>query len=302
MSAGLLLGAMALDAVMGEPRWLWSRVPHPAVLMGRLIGWADIRFNTGPRWHNGVLVVMGLVAGAALLGVVIEALPLGWLWSLIGGAILLAQKSLVQHVQAVADGLRYGVGEGRRAVAMIVGRDTREMDEPAVARAAIESAAENFSDGVIAPAFWYLVGGLPGILVYKIVNTADSMIGYRTPRHEEFGWAAARLDDVLNWVPARITACLIALAFWSGRAVDVVRQDAGLHRSPNAGWPEAAMAGVLDVALSGPRSYHGQSRDFPWVNGSGERQIGVAEIERAISVLWRVWAVVAAFTLVLALF
>lgn len=302
MSAGLLLGAMALDAVMGEPRWLWSRVPHPAVLMGRLIGWADMRFNTGPRWHNGVLVVMGLVAGAALLGVVIEALPLGWLWSLVGGAILLAQKSLVQHVQAVADGLRYGVGEGRRAVAMIVGRDTREMDEPAVARAAIESAAENFSDGVIAPAFWYLVGGLPGILVYKIVNTADSMIGYRTPRHEEFGWAAARLDDVLNWVPARITAALIALAFWSGRAVDVVRQDAGLHRSPNAGWPEAAMAGVLDVALSGPRSYHGQSRDFPWVNGSGERQIGVAEIERAISVLWRVWAVVAACTLVLALF
>jgi len=302
MSAGLLLGAMALDAVMGEPRWLWSRVPHPAVLMGRLIGWADIRFNTGPRWHNGVLVVMGLVAGAALLGVVIEALPLGWLWSLIGGAILLAQKSLVQHVQAVADGLRYGVGEGRRAVAMIVGRDTRAMDEPAIARAAIESAAENFSDGVIAPAFWFLVGGLPGILVYKIVNTADSMIGYRTPRHEEFGWAAARLDDVLNWVPARITAALIALAFWSGRAVDVVRQDAGLHRSPNAGWPEAAMAGVLDVALSGPRSYHGQSRDFPWVNGSGERQIGVAEIERAISVLWRVWALVAAFTLVLALF
>jgi adenosylcobinamide-phosphate synthase len=302
MSAGLLLGAMALDAVMGEPRWLWSRVPHPAVLMGRLIGWADMRFNTGPRWHNGVLVVMGLVAGAALLGVVIEALPLGWLWSLVGGAILLAQRSLVQHVQAVADGLRYGVGEGRRAVAMIVGRDTREMDEPAVARAAIESAAENFSDGVIAPAFWYLVGGLPGILVYKIVNTADSMIGYRTPRHEEFGWAAARLDDVLNWVPARITASLIALAFWSGRAVDVVRQDAGLHRSPNAGWPEAAMAGVLDVALSGPRSYHGQTRDFPWVNGSGERQIGVAEIERAISVLWRVWAVVAACTLVLALF
>lgn len=302
MSAGLLLGAMALDAVMGEPRWLWSRVPHPAVLMGRLIGWADMRFNTGPRWHNGVLVVMGLVAGAALIGVVIEALPLGWLWSLVGGAILLAQKSLVQHVQAVADGLRYGVGEGRRAVAMIVGRDTREMDEPAVARAAIESAAENFSDGVIAPAFWYLVGGLPGILVYKIVNTADSMIGYRTPRHEDFGWAAARLDDVLNWVPARITAALIALAFWSGRAVDVVRQDAGLHRSPNAGWPEAAMAGVLDVALSGPRSYHGQSRDFPWVNGSGERQIGVTEIERAISVLWRVWAVVAACTLVLALF
>lgn len=302
MTAWLLLGAMALDAVMGEPRWLWSRVPHPAVLMGRVIGWCDARFNVFPQWHNGVLVVMALVAGAGLLGAVIEALPLGWLWSLIGAAILLAQKSLVQHVQAVADGLRYGVGEGRRAVAMIVGRDTSGMDEPAVARAAIESAAENFSDGIIAPAFWYLVGGLPGILIYKVVNTADSMIGYRTPRHEDFGWAAARLDDVLNWIPARITAGLIALAFWSARSLDVIRQDARLHRSPNAGWPEAAMAGVLDVALSGPRSYHGETRDYPWVNGSGNPDIGVAEVEAAISVLWRVWAAFAALTLVLALF
>lgn len=302
MTAWLLLGAMALDAVMGEPRWLWSRVPHPAVLMGRVIGWCDAEFNRFPRWDNGVLVVMALVAGAGLLGVIIEALPLGWLWSLIGAAILLAQKSLVQHVQAVADGLRYGVGEGRRAVAMIVGRDTSGMDEPAVARAAIESSAENFSDGVIAPAFWYLVGGLPGILIYKAVNTADSMIGYRTPRHEDFGWAAARLDDVLNWIPARITAGLIALAFWSARSLDVIRQDARLHRSPNAGWPEAAMAGVLDVALSGPRSYHGETRDYPWVNGSGTSDIGVAEVEAAISVLWRVWAAFAALTLVLALF
>jgi adenosylcobinamide-phosphate synthase len=302
MTAWLLLGAMALDAVMGEPRWLWSRVPHPAVLMGRVIGWCDARFNVFPQWHNGVLVVMALVAGAGLLGAVIEALPLGWLWSLIGAAILLAQKSLVQHVQAVADGLRYGVGEGRRAVAMIVGRDTSGMDEPAVARAAIESAAENFSDGIIAPAFWYLIGGLPGILIYKVVNTADSMIGYRTLRHEDFGWAAARLDDVLNWIPARITAGLIALAFWSARSLDVIRQDARLHRSPNAGWPEAAMAGVLDVALSGPRSYHGETRDYPWVNGSGNPDIGVAEVEAAISVLWRVWAAFAALTLVLALF
>lgn len=302
MTAWLLLGAMALDAVMGEPRWIWSRVPHPAVLMGRVIDWCDQRFNIFPQWHNGVLVVMGLVAGAGLLGVIIESLPLGWLWSLIGGAILLAQRSLVSHVQAVADGLRYGVGEGRRAVAMIVGRDTSGMDEPAVARAAIESAAENFSDGVIAPAFWFLVGGLPGILIYKVVNTADSMIGYRTPRHEDFGWAAARLDDVLNWVPARITAGLIALAFWSERAVDVIRQDARLHRSPNAGWPEAAMAGVLDVALSGPRSYHGETRDFPWVNGSGAREIGVSEVDASVAVLWRVWAAFGALTLVLALF
>lgn len=301
MTPILLLGAMALDAVMGEPRWLWGRVPHPAVLMGRVIGWADARFNVAPRRDNGVLLVLSLVAGAGALGLLIAALPLGWLWSLVGAAILLAQKSLVVHVQAVADGLRYGVGEGRRAVAMIVGRDTGDMDRPAVARAAIESAAENFSDGVVAPAFWFLIGGLPGILIYKVVNTADSMIGYRTPRHEQFGWAAARLDDVMNWVPARITAGLIALAFWSARAVEVIRSDAGLHRSPNAGWPEAAMAGVLDVALSGPRSYHGQVRDFPWVNGSGAQEIGVAEVEAAIAVLWRVWIVIAGLMLILVL-
>lgn len=302
MTPLLLIGAMMLDAVMGEPRWLWSRLPHPAVLMGRAIGWCDARFNIFPRWDNGVLVVMGLVAGAGFLGVVIEALPLGWLWSLIAAAILLAQRSLVDHVQAVADGLRYGVGEGRRAVALIVGRDTGDMDDAAIARAAIESAAENFSDGVIAPAFWYLVGGLPGLLIYKVVNTADSMIGYRTPHHEQFGWAAARLDDALNWIPARITAGLIAAACWSARAVEVIRADARLHRSPNAGWPEAAMAGVLDLALSGPRSYHGTVRDFPFVNGSGAHDIGVPEIERAIAVLWRAWALFGAITLVLVLF
>ena len=302
MTAWLLLGAMTLDAVFGEPRWLWSRVPHPAVLMGRVIAWADGRFNTGLRWQNGVLLVMGLVAASALLGLVIEALPLGWLWSMLGAAVLLAQKSLVQHVQAVADALRYGPGEGRRVVAMIVGRDTRDMGAADVARAAIESAAENFSDGVIAPAFWYLVGGLPGMLIYKVINTADSMIGYRTERHEAFGWAAARLDDILNVVPARITAGLIALAGWSVRALEVVRSDARLHRSPNAGWPEAAMAGALDVALSGPRSYHGTVRDYPWVNATGARGIGVAQIEAAIAVLWRGWAVVLGITLLLALF
>ncbi len=301
MTPAMLVAALLLDAVMGEPKWLWSRAPHPAVLMGRVIGWCDGRFNDGTR-ARGVLVMAGLVAGAGLLGIAIAALPLGWLWSVLIAAMLLAQRSLVTHVRAVADGLRYGTGEGRRAVAMIVGRDTSGLDAPGVARAAIESAAENFSDGVIAPAFWFLIGGLPGILIYKLVNTADSMIGYRTPRHEAFGWAAARLDDVLNWVPARATAGLIALAHWSGRAVDVTHQDARLHRSPNAGWPEAAMAGVLDVALAGPRSYHGEMRAFPWVNAGGDRDIGVAEIEAAIAVLWRVWLVFGAGVLVLVLF
>ncbi|MGR3618798.1 MAG: adenosylcobinamide-phosphate synthase CbiB [Roseovarius sp.] len=301
MSAALLIPALLLDGVMGEPKWLWSHVPHPAVLMGRLIGWCDTRFNDGAR-ARGALVLAALVLAAGLAGWLIAALPLGWLWSMLLAAILLAQRSLVTHVRAVADGLRYGVNPGRRAVAMIVGRDTSALDESGVARAAIESVAENFSDGVVAPAFWFLVAGLPGILIYKLVNTADSMIGYRTSRHEAFGWAAARLDDVLNYIPARLTAGLIALAFWSARAVDVTLQDARLHRSPNAGWPEAAMAGVLDVALSGPRSYHGEMREFPFVNAGGEREIGVAEIEAAIAVLWRVWWVILGLTGVVVLF
>ncbi len=301
MSAALLIPALLLDGVMGEPKWLWSRVPHPAVLMGRLIGWCDTRFNDGTR-ARGALVLAALVLAAGLAGWLIAALPLGWLWSMLLAAILLAQRSLVTHVRAVADGLRYGVSPGRRAVTMIVGRDTSALDESGVARAAIESAAENFGDGVVAPAFWFLVAGLPGILIYKLVNTADSMIGYRTPRHEAFGWAAARLDDVLNYIPARLTAGLIALAFWSARAVDVTLQDARLHRSPNAGWPEAAMAGVLDVALSGPRSYHGEMREFPFVNAGGEREIGVAEIEAAIAVLWRVWWMILGLTGVVVLF
>ncbi|MCF1708063.1 adenosylcobinamide-phosphate synthase CbiB [Tabrizicola sp. J26] len=286
----LLLPAMLLDGALGEPRAIWSRLPHPAVLMGRAVGWADKAFNEGEnRRRNGILTMAGLAVGAWALGKVIAELPLGPLWQVLIAAILLAQRSLVEHVQAVADALRLSLNDGRRAVARIVGRDTANMDEPAVARAAIESAAENLSDGVIAPAFWFLIAGLPGLLVYKITNTADSMIGHRTPRHEEFGWAAARFDDLLNWIPARLTAVLIAVSHgWFNP--DPIRRDAGLHRSPNAGWPEAAMAVVLDVALSGPRSYHGEKRDFPWVWPEGRREIGPTEIDAACAALWRSWA------------
>ncbi|MFV0360030.1 adenosylcobinamide-phosphate synthase CbiB [Tropicimonas sp.] len=290
-NALLLLGALALDALLGEPRWLWSRLPHPAVLMGRLIAWTDRRFNSGAhRRLKGAMVLGGLSALAALLGWGIASLPGGEALSLLLAAILLAQRSLADHVAAVARALRLCVPGGRRAVAMIVGRDTDTMDEPAIARAAIESGAENLSDGVVAPAFWFLAGGLPGILVYKLVNTADSMIGYRTPRHEAFGWAAARLDDLLNLIPARLTAGLILLGsggFGNWRAI---RRAARRHRSPNAGWPEAAMAFCLDVALSGPRSYHGRMRDFPFINPGGNRTPGPAEIDACVSALWRSWA------------
>ncbi|NCO87651.1 MAG: cobalamin biosynthesis protein [Rhodobacterales bacterium] len=287
---GVIL-AMLLDAVLGEPRWLWDRAPHPAVLMGRAIGWLDTRLNRGAQKRlAGVLALVLLLAGAWLTGALLEAL-FGILAEVVVGAILLAQRSLVQHVAAVADALRLSVGDGRRSVAMIVGRDTATMDGPAVARAAIESAAENFSDGVIAPLFWFLTFGLPGLMIYKVANTADSMIGHRTARHEEFGWAAARFDDLLNLIPARLTALLIwlarpRLADWPGLIADARR-----HRSPNAGWPEAAMARVLGVALSGPRSYGGQMRDFAHVHPEGRHDSGADDIDAAVRVLWRTWAI-----------
>ena len=284
----LILG-MLLDALLGEPRWLWSRIPHPAVLMGRLIGWCDARFNTGDHQRrDGALTMAALVLGAGLLGLLLQALPTN-LIDIIILAILLAQKSLVQHVQAVADALRLSVGDGRRSVAMIVGRDTKGMDRAAVARSAIESAAENLSDGVIAPVFWFAIAGLPGLLIYKITNTADSMIGYRTPRHEKFGWAAARFDDLLNLIPARLTALLIWAVTTRPDPRRIIRE-APLHRSPNAGWPEAAMAHGLHIALSGPRSYDGQLRDYPFVNAAGQHDLTSDDIDRALGTLWKTWA------------
>ncbi len=285
-----LVLAMILDALLGEPRWLWSRLPHPAVLMGRAVGWADRRFNTGTaRRLKGTVTMAGLVLAAGMLGGVLSAF--GPVVEIVVAAILLAQRSLVDHVAAVAGGLRQGLPEGRQAVAMIVSRDTQGMDESAVARAAIESAAENMSDGVIAPAFWFAVAGLPGLLIYKIANTADSMVGYRTPRHEQFGWAAARLDDLLNLVPARLTALLIAAPHGLLSQLRAIRADARLHRSPNAGWPEAAMARALGIALAGPRAYDGKPRDFPWVNAAGRRPLMASDIDAAIRVLWMAWAV-----------
>jgi adenosylcobinamide-phosphate synthase len=295
-----LVIALILDAALGEPKWLWDRIPHPAVLIGRVIQWADNRFNTGNnRKARGIALTTSLVIGALVIGGVISAL--GWLPEALLAAILLAQRSLADHVRAVANALRLSTTAGRIAVAQIVGRDTAAMDDPAIARAAVESAAENMSDGVIAPAFWFLIGGLPGMLAYKAVNTADSMIGYRTPRHKDFGWSAARLDDVLNLIPARLTALLIALASGQWPNWRAIRRDAQLHRSPNAGWPEAAMARSLNIALSGPRAYHGQMQDLPWVNETGQRDIGPDDIDRAVQAIWKAWAFMLAAAVIVAL-
>ncbi len=300
-TAEILLIALVLDALLGEPDWLWSRLPHPAVLMGQCVSWLEKRLNTGHgRRAKGLLAVTLLTC----LG-----LSLGWLLSLLGplveiliAAILVAQRSLVEHLRAVATGLTVSLDQGRRAVAMIVSRDTETMTGPQVARSAIESGSENMSDGVVAPAFWFLLAGLPGLLAYKMINTGDSMIGYRTPRYEQFGWATARLDDLVNLIPARLTGLLIALVGGVLRDWPAIARDAAKHRSPNAGWPESATARALGLSLAGPRSYDGEMRDFAWVNAAGAKSITGPAILRCCALLWMTWglglALLVAFTLI----
>lgn len=302
-TALILLAALLLDGLFGEPKFLWSRMPHPAVLMGRAVGWMDTRFNTGTQQkRNGIFVLVALCFGAGSIGVLLSNLPDYGIIQTIIAAILLAQKSLTQHVTAVARALRLSTGDGRLAVAQIVGRDTRDLDDSAIARGAIESAAENLSDGVIAPAFWFLLLGIPGLLIYKITNTADSMIGYMTPRHRDFGWAAARFDDLINWLPARLTALLIMLAYSVAGKWRIILRDAPLHRSPNAGWPEAAMAVALNISLSGPRSYEGEMRDFPFVHNEGRHDLTPHDIEAASTALWRAWVGLVLITASIAVF
>ena len=289
--------------MVGYPNAVYRLIGHPVTWIGRVISWCDRSWNSparpfGQRRLLGVATLLLLLALAILSGVVLTVLfdlllpPLPAL--LAGGLLastLLAQRSLDQHVLAVARGLeREGVAGGRAAVAHIVGRDTRVLDEAAVCRAAIESLAENFSDGVVAPLFWMAVAGLPGALVYKAVNTADSMIGHRTARHEAFGWASARCDDLLNLPASRLSvlwlvAAAVLLARSPRAALATVRRDARHHRSPNAGWPEAAMAGALGIRLSGPRVYGGAVAQERWV-GDGRAELTAADIRRAL-VLYR---------------
>ena len=293
--------ALALEAGVGYPDVLFRRIGHPVVWLGTLIAALDTRLNNAcddfeRRRRMGVVAIGIVVLAAALTGAVVTKLcglvigdPV--LLALLSSS-LLAQRSLHEHVRAVADALAVSLEDGRRAVAQIVGRDVSALDEAGVARAAIESLAENFSDGVVAPALFLAVFGLPGALVYKAVNTADSMIGHKSPRHLAFGWAAARLDDLLNLLPARCAAGLIALAAWllpSASATDAFRiaqRDAAHHASPNAGWPEAAMAGALGLCLGGPRAYG--SVDVAGATlGDGRREATIADIRRALALYWR---------------
>jgi adenosylcobinamide-phosphate synthase len=284
---GLLLLALVLDAVFGELPWLFRLIPHPVVVIGRLIGFFDRRLNRIERSNRsrlvrGGLTVAILVAMAALIGSAIHwaavEVPFVWFFELLVMTALIAQRSLYDHVAAVRTALiDSGLVAGREAVSHIVGRDPNALDDHGVCRAAIESLAENFSDGVVAPVLWTLVFGLPGLLVYKTINTLDSMIAHKTPRYLYFGRVAARLDDAANWIPARISGLILTLAAFIApaahpwAALKTMWSDAGKHKSPNAGWPEAAVAGALDLALAGPRRYPEMVVNDPWVGGGRAR-------------------------------
>ncbi len=302
----LTLLAAVIEAALGYPPALFLRIAHPVVWIGAFLGALDARLNRGPpllRRIAGVLTAGLLALGGLAIGAAIQtgllALPLGLLPLALLSSSLLAQRSLHAHVADVAQGLNVSLEDGREAVARIVGRDVSRLDEAGVARAAIESLAENFSDGVVAPALWMVLLGLPGALAYKAINTADSMIGHRSPRYLDFGWASARLDDVLNFPASRLAAGLLALT--AGRnartALSIALRDAGRHASPNAGWPEAAMAGALGLRLGGPRNY-GAQRVAGATFGDGRFEASREDIWRALA-LYR--GALAALWLLLAL-
>lgn len=313
----ILFLALVLDRIAGDPVWMWNRIPHPVVLFGRAISLLDRLLNDrhlpgSVRKRNGVVAITLLLASSLAAGWVIHAAlftlgALGILVEILLVAIFLAQKSLSDHVAAVADGLRSeGLEGGRKAVSMIVGRDPQALDEPGICRAAIESLAENFSDGVVAPAFWYAFLGLPGLLAYKMLNTADSMIGHKSEKYLDFGWASARLDDLANWPAARLSILLLAagaaIAKGSAAARNALRvalHDNGLHRSPNSGWPEAAMAGALDIQLAGPRIYDGTKVSEPMINGSGRGIAGAHDLTTGIAVFQGACSTLAMIALVL---
>ncbi len=302
MTVTLTLAALLIEAVVGYPDRLVRSIGHPVTWIGRLIRALERNCNSDTatparRRALGLITVLLIVSIVAVVALAIERglllLPFGLIGVGVLASALIAQRSLHEHVARVADALdKTGVTGGREAVSHIVGRDVAVLDVAGIARAAIESLAENFSDGVVAPVFWMLIAGLPGAAVYKAVNTADSMIGHRTPRYQAFGWAAARLDDLLNLPASRLSAFLIiAAASVTPRASAsgawrAVRRDAGRHRSPNAGYPEAAMAGALGLALAGPRSYGGVRVDDALM-GDGRRAADAGDIRAALGLYRR---------------
>ena len=302
----LALAAALVEALIGYPAPLYRAIGHPVTWMGRWLAWLEARLNSpgasfaARRAAGGVAVGLYLAPVALIAWATTRALlpsgALGFAALALLAASLPAQRSLSAHVRAVADGLGVSLDEGRAAVAKIVGRNPAALDEAGVARAAIESLAENFSDGIVAPLLWTALGGLIGGALYKAVNTADSMIGHKDDRHRAFGWAAARLDDLVNLPASRLAAAwlVLAAALTPGasarEAARAVWRDASRHRSPNAGWPEAAMAGALALKLAGPRVYGETLVDDAFM-GDGRRNADVNDIRRALRLYWTACAI-----------
>ena len=314
LSLPLALAALIIEALIGYPAPLYRAIGHPVTWMGRWLAWLEASLNRADasfaaRRAAGVVALCLYLAPVALVAwaatrLCVSAGPLGFAALALLAASLPAQRSLAIHVSAVAEGLDASLDEGRVAVANIVGRNPDVLDEAGVARAAIESLAENFSDGVVAPILWTALGGLVGGALYKAINTADSMIGHKNDRYLAFGWAAARLDDLVNLPASRLAALwfILAAALTPGAsardAEQAVRRDARRHRSPNAGWPEAAMAGALGLTLAGPRVY-GETLVDDALMGSGRREADAADIRQALRLYKRACAIQAA-TLALA--
>ena len=288
--------SLLLERWQGYPPALQARIGHPVMWIGALLSGLEARLykdGQSPQQRRArgmaAMLVVLLVTLAVTVAIqqILRLVPLGWLLEMVLATSFLAQKELGRAVQAVADALRTSLDAGREAVSHIVGRDPQQLDAAGVSRAAVETLAESTSDGVVAPWFWLVLFGLPGIAAYKAINTADSMIGHKNARYIDYGWAAARLDDLVNLVPARLSAVLITMAcfFVSGaspsRAWQAATRDAKKHRSPNSGWPEAAFAGALGLSLGGPRSYDGEAVDLPTM-GQGETRLGPYHIGRAL--------------------
>lgn len=307
--------ALALERRIGYPEKLTETIGHPVIWFGRLIGFCESRLNIESRSASqrrlAGMVALGLLLLSVLIvtvgiSTILSWLPFGWLLEMLLATTLLAQKELGRAVGAVSEALRQSLAAGREAVSHVVGRDPQALDEAAIARAAVETLAESTSDGVVAPWFFLVLFGLPGIALYKAVNTADSMIGHLNARYRDYGWAAAKLDDVLNWLPARLTAVLITLACFfvpgasPSKAWAIARRDARKHDSPNAGWPEAAFAGALNFQLGGPRAYDGELIDLP-AFGTGKSSLGASDIMLALLLYRRTLDVLLALSAALAI-
>jgi len=308
--AAILLCALVLDAWIGWPPVLFDRIGHPVSWLGKLIGHFDTALNRR-EWHTATRRLMGAITALFLIG---SSFFIGqFLQTLFGDGIvgfilsvlvvwpLLAVNSMYTHVEDIAVPLEENrITEARAAVSLIVGRNPDNLDSAGIGQAAIESLAENTSDGIVAPIFWGLILGIPGVLAYKAINTLDSMVGYKTKKHIHFGWASAKIDDLANFIPARLTGWLYALTSGNRKqALTVMSFDAKKHRSPNAGWPESAMAGALGVRISGPRIYDtGQTRD-PWLNDNG-RKVEAGDVTKSLSLFKRAMYGLAAVLAVLA--